>query len=774
MSSEVDGRLYLSAGGGALCADSEIALGWPDEETPWTGLCFEAASETETTVAGLGRGRLVTERLSRDGVELTREVFHPSGHPGALACRLRLTNGTGADLRLSRLTPLSLGADDLSLSEVPAGDWVYLRSPRKKNDMPACVRLGDEGPGIWDAVRGTPETGGQPQGAGGDPPRRYVSSELTALAGGDTAVSFGFLPLDRQLVQSLLTLTPDRTGLESLRLDCLCDGQVVADGAELESQWVLVRFAADLEGAVEAYARCLGQAQSRRDSTHVYPRPPTVWCSWYYYGNGFTQAECEQNLEALERRPLPLDVFLIDECWDTHWGDWSPNVDWPDLAGVAARARDLDMAPGIWVCPVLAEPRSRIHHGHRDWLLRNRDGRPITFSMGGCSNYVLDPTVPAAWEYIRDLFRWLHRDQGYTYFKLDFMRAVGEPGGVFADPGANRAQAFRLALQAVRDGVGDEAYVNVCGGFYGPALGLADGQRSGSDVKSIWPAPPAGEEASGYGPFTIKQNSLRYWMNTLWHNDPDALMVRRRPEPARDEPLSLGLLNEDEALTCALNQYLGGGLVCFTENLAEIDDDRLLLLRHCAPSLDAAAVPRDLMAAPRFPAVFDTAVPPAAAGLEPWHTVAVVNWFDEPRTFQLTLDHQLLGDFAGSTDSFLVGAFAAGWHRVVATGETVEVGPVPPHACEVVKVQAHRPGAAQLVRTDGHFSMGGTELLTWSPRPDGVEFAVDWPWPVPLRLWIRPPAGRAWEGLEPGALAEVCIDGPDRSCGQALRCQPRA
>ncbi|MHC4717504.1 MAG: glycoside hydrolase family 36 protein, partial [Planctomycetota bacterium] len=614
MSSGDDGRVSLSACGGALRADSEIAFGWPDEEAVWLGLRFEADTVGPAAVPGLGAGHLRTGSLVRDGIEVVREVHHPDAQPDAVACRLRLINRTGADLRVSRLTPLSVGADGLRLGETPAGDWVYVRAPRKKNDMPACVRLGDDGPGIWDAVRGTPETGGLPQGAGGVLPQRYVSSELTALTGGGTAAAFGFLPLDRQLVQSLLTLAPDRVRLESLRLDCLCDGQVVADGAQMESQWVVVRFASSLETAVGAYTECLQRAQPRRPSGAVYPRPPTVWCSWYYYGNGFTQEECEANLDALARRPLPIDVFQIDECWDLHWGDWGPNDDWPDLRGVATRARELGMAPGIWVCPVLAEPRCRIHHAHRDWLLRDREGRPITFSMGGMHNYVLDPTVPEAHAYIRSIFHWLRQDLGYTYFKLDFMRAVGEPGGVFADPAVNRAQAFRLALEAVRGGAGDDAYVNVCGGFYGPALGLADAQRSGSDVKSIWPAPPDGEEAAGYGPFAIKQNSLRHWMNDLWHNDPDALMVRRRATAARDEPLSIGLLNGDEALTCALNQYLGGGLVCFTENLAEIDNDRLFLLRHCAPSLDAAAVPRDFHDAPRFPAVFDTAVPPAAAG----------------------------------------------------------------------------------------------------------------------------------------------------------------
>lgn len=458
MNDHGSGYLALSACGGELRAGSEVALGCPGEERVWTDLCFEAGQPTDAEIPGLGSGRLETSRARRDRVEVVCEVFRPDRQPDGAACRLRQINRTAADLNVSRLSPVVIGAGGLSLAGAPAGDWVYLRAPRKKNDMPACVRLGGDGPGICDAVRGTPETGGLP-----------------------------------------------------------------------------------------------------------------------------------------------------------------------------------------------------------------------------------------------------------------------------------------------------------------------DAQRSGSDVKSIWPEPPAGEESEGYGAFAIKQNALRYWMNQLWDNDPDALMVRRRPTPARDERLSLGLLNEDEALTCALNQYLGGGLVCFTENLAEIDDDRLFLLRHCAPSVGAAALPRDTAKPPRFPALFDTAVTPAAPRLDPWHTVGVVNWHDEPHAFQLTLDDRLLGAFAGTAGAFLVSAFSAGWHCVVASGDTIEVGPVSPHGCEVIKVQVNRPDAPQLVRTDGHFSMGGAELSGWSPTDAGIEVQVEWPWPVPLRLWLRPPAGRAFAGLAPDALAELVCDGPVEGLERLLR-----
>ncbi len=306
--------------------------------------------------------------------------------------------------------------------------------------------------------------------------------------------------------------------------------------------------------------------------------------------------------------------------------------------------------------------------------------------------------------------------------------------------------------------------MNVCGGFYGPSLGLADAQRSGSDVKSIWPEAPTGESATGYGPFTIKQNTLRYWMNRLWHIDPDALMVRRRRSPARAEPLSLGLLNDEEALTGALNQYLGGGIVCFTENLAEIDDDRLWLLRHCASSIDSAAIPRDLTMGARFPALFTSTVEPKAKGLPSWVTIGIVNWFDEPRTFEVDLGGDMLPSLHGEEPeevSMLLSQFRTQTSQHVLRGDRVQIGPIAPHGCEVIKVQRASASAPRLLSTDGYFAMGATEITEWSPSADGFDLVVNWPWPTPLSLWIQPLEGQRFEGTaQTGELLRVDLDGP--------------
>lgn len=749
----------VCCGAASLCAGSRVSVSGQADIRPR----FTAGGRRGGHVDGLGPGILEVHTGQSDGLRIQREVFTETQMPRRVAVRLCLRNERSTAVPVDALTPLYAGGENVNLDGIPAGDWVFVRQPRYKNDMPASVRLGSCESGVWDAVRGTEETGGwSSQEATDKFPRSFASAELTLLHAGDAGMMIAVLPLDRQLVRTRLELNGDRRRLEYLRVDCLCDGQVLAPGEDLRSQWVLIDLRPDLYAAVCDYVTALSMASegSRRGRSCV-PARPTVWCSWYYYGNAFTQAEAEANLSALEQCALPFDVFQLDECWDLGFGDWYPNSDWPDLPGFAARCRAAGYIPGLWTCAFLVEPRSRTGFHHPEWLLRRPAGDPVRFSMAGMSNRVLDPTHPEVLDFTEKLYRRLTQEYGFTYHKVDFTRAVVyDPEAVFHDPSKNRAQAYRMGVQAIRRGIGEKAYLNICGGLYGPLIGVADAQRTGSDVKSIWPDPPAGEEASEYGPFTIKQNTLRYWWNELWDNDPDALMVRRRKERYRDQVLSLGLMNDVEALTSTLNQYLGGGLVCVTENLNEIEDDRLLLLRHCAPSVGTAAVPRDLFQGGRFPSIFDTHVRPRAGSLPDWHTVSVVNWSKTERHFRLTLDADLIGGAYRSAQLLMVAAFVGGWQCTVRPGDELEIGPVPAHGCEVIKIQPIEPETACLVRTDGHFSMGGTEVVSWDPQPAGVRMTVDWPWPTELVLHLQPPAGRCFAGGDLDRVLAAKLTGP--------------
>ncbi|MDB2142429.1 hypothetical protein G5B19_22345 [Enterocloster clostridioformis] len=238
---------------------------------------------------------------------------------------------------------------------------------------------------------------------------------------------------------------------------------------------------------------------------------------------------------------------------------------------------------------------------------------------------------------------------------------------------------------------GDDSYFLMCGGLYDPIIGLVDGQRMVADVLSMW---RSGINRDGKSqPFTVKQNMLRYYMNHWWNNDPDALMVRRRREMERELRLTLGLLNEEEVKTAVVNRYLGGGLVCSTEPLASIDDDRLYQLEHILPVMERQVEVRNLFGGGRFPDIADIYLPEKER-----HSFVLINWNDEkemPADFQLA-EKTVSG--LKKDQAYLAAEFYSGCYRTdIKYGDTVYMGVIRSHGSAVFKIQEYDPARPFIV-----------------------------------------------------------------------------
>ena len=683
-------------------------------------------------------GELVEDHNSAMGMEMVRQVWIGDAGDG-LAVRLLLRNRNADAIRLDSLVPLRFdGPGALLIQGATAGGWDVLAQQRLKNGIPTALR-----PGIYDndyahAAKGATELGGTPSGDGS----RVDGIEMDPFClirrrGDETSpiLLIGYLSQTGHCARLLLRWRADgeTTGLESLIAECEFDGTLLPPGGERTSQWCFVRAGHDADELVSDYADRVG----RYHSVMPPPQPaPSVNCSYYFYGPYFREIDFVEDLGYLEGDRIPFDVFLIDECWDMSWGDWEPDENWPSgMKAAADRIRALGYRPAIWTCPFLAKYSSQLARTHPEWLLRLDDGSPHLFFMGGFQNYVLDPTYPGVCDYIEALFRKMTEDWGYTYHKLDFTRAVFlNKRARFHDPTATRLAAYRLGLEAVRRGAGTDAYISVCGGHYGGSLGLADSQRSGSDVTAMWDHPPAMPK--------FKQNLLRSWMNRLWHVDPDAMMVRRRDEPFNDTGharLSLGKFTDDEAETIAVNQYLGGGLVCFTERFLELDADRKALYRHVIPSVGAESVPLDIFS-PDCPSQILTRIQPRCQTLPPWVTLAVINWSDEPREMAVTLGAKVTECLAG--ERFLVyDLIGQEWLGIHGRGGVVELGSQAPHKSRLLRIAPRDGVMPALVGTDLHYSGGGVEIAGWEAGPGQVSGRIATRWDYPVRITAAFPDG---------------------------------
>jgi len=357
----------------------------------------------------------------------------------------------------------------------------------------------------------------------------------------------------------------DRAELDYLTAQCEFDGCMLPAGGERTSQWLLLRIGNDGDNLVADFADRVGRYHGIEKTPEA---APVVACSWYYYAREFGEKDLLENLDYLGKNRMEFDVLLIDDSWDRCWGNWLGNEKWPSgMKTAAEKIKAAGYRPGIWTCPFVVHPRSRPAIEHPEWMLRLEDGTLYTFGSAR-PNYILDPTYPGACEHLEEIFRRLRYDWGFSYFKLDFMQELVEDKRVrFYDRSATRLEAYRRGLEAIRRGVGPDAYVSVCGGHYGGSIGIANSQRSSSDVK------PRG----GINTKVIKQNILRTWMNRLWHVNHDSMRVRRPTDEGQQR------LTDAEVRTLALNQYLGGGMVKLSFVFSELDDYSRSLYRHMIP-----------------------------------------------------------------------------------------------------------------------------------------------------------------------------------------------
>jgi hypothetical protein len=703
---------------------------------------FRNSDEETLRLAG-GDGALTRQLFTAIGLELTREVWR-SGD--AIGIRNKLRNVGAESVRLNALVPLQCDPNKLMVDGLDAGHWRVLAHKRLKNGIPSSFQ-----PGILDedfkhVSRGMTEMGGVQDGVG-----RVEQVEMDPcclIQGNETILLIGFLSQRGHCARILMQVATrdSETQLQTLKAECEFDGVLLPPGGERTSQWIFIKTGHDANALLDDFADRVGIYHGvDRPTEH----PPSVFCSWQFYGESFNEKDFHEDLAHLEKERIPFDVFLIDDCW-TIRGDYDVNEEWPHgMQDAARRIAALGYRPGIWNCPFIARIESKMAKDRPEWLLRLKDGSPHLFYVNG-PNYVLDPTYPGVCDFWEDTFRRMTHDWGFTYHKLDFLRSVFlDPNVKFYNPAATRLEAYQMGLEAIRRGAGPDAYISVCGGHYGASLGLADSQPSGSDVASNWHEPPALPK--------FKQNILRTWMSRLWHVDPDAMMVRRREKVYRETGhgfLSLGKFSDVEAQTIAVNQYVGGGMVCLCEKFSELDGDRKALYRHVIPSIQSPGISLDPFEKV-CPSHILTRVHPLCTSLDPWVTLCVINWLDEPRRMSVALEKAVTASLKG--DQFLVSEFFSQTVLgIFDKGATIDLGKCDPHTSQVVRITPWDGQTPTLAGTDMHFSGGGVELVEWETNDRGIQGKVETRWAHPIRITVALPKD---EGFD---LRTISVSAEDR------------
>ncbi len=556
---------------------------------------------------------------------------------------------------------------------------------------------------------------------------RFLSETVGALVTSEEALVAGGVSLADQFVQVEADLRPGHLGLT---VQAQGDDVPLVAGESRSSEWFYLEWVPlpnrdPLAQYAYAVARQMGVAPLRP--------APSGWSSWYIYGEDVTQADMMENLAAaaMLADELPLDVIQLDQGFESRWGDWTErNEDFPHaLDWLAERIQGSGFTPGLWLGPFAVHPRSTVATEHPAWLLRNHRGHPV--SAGLFSNRffarALDPTHPGVEDYLRELITTAVDEWGYRYLKLDFLYAAALPGERH-NPSMTRAQAYRHAMEIIREAAGAETYLIGCGAPLGPSVGLVDAMRIGPDTAPHWVprVPRFGALFPSDPSLPSLRNSLRNvttraWMHGRWWvNDPDNLMVRG----------SETTLSEEEIQAQLTLQGLTGGVTMLSDNLSTLEPERCALTEPLLPSLVSGMDALDLLRR-EMPRVV---VAPIARPWDNWQLVGLFNWSEKPRERELPRD---LPNFDLKRAYHIVDF----WHQRYLRwepGDPLPTYTLPAHGAVLLGVRVAK-APPQLVGTTFHVSQGG-EVTAISKEDGAISFDLQLGRSAEGEVWLMLPA----------------------------------
>ncbi|MFI5251391.1 MAG: alpha-galactosidase [Bacteroidota bacterium] len=364
---------------------------------------------------------------------------------------------------------------------------------------------------------------------------------------------------------------------------------IIPPRGEWRSDKLMISFGPSPFTLLERYAQacqvfadsvCKPMTPTGRDVVQRKEPAPTGWCSWYYYYQNISEDSILVNLNtaAKELKKSGLSYIQIDDGYQVAAGDWDMNKKFPHgHAWLVQQIHDKGFRAGLWLAPFAVAESSAIYRDHRNWLLKG-DGDTLkqfsTNSWWGGRIYSLDPTIPEAQDWLERLFDKIVNEWGYDYVKIDFLYFAGE--GAKYRRNVSPVEAYRMGLQAIRRGVGEDKFILGCGAPIGASIGYVDGMRIGGDVYAGW---------DGVLPCVNAAAQREFYHNAVWFNDPDCLVVR--------DPLSM-----DQARFWASVIALSGQMNLLSDKLPALPPERMGLLKMTLPSYGAVAEPLDLFEPP--------------------------------------------------------------------------------------------------------------------------------------------------------------------------------
>lgn len=298
------------------------------------------------------------------------------------------------------------------------------------------------------------------------------------------------------------------------------------------------------------------------------------YTSWYNYFSKITEDICLRDLDGMDRAKECVDIFQLDDGFQTATGDWL-SVDkkkFPNgLKNLAQKIHDKGYLAGIWLAPFCAQITSKVAKDHPDWLIKDeKTGKKILRHIGWGGAYAFDIYNEEAREYIKHFFDVILNDWGFDMVKLDFLFTQC----LTPRYGKTRGEIMCDGVDLLREACGDKLILG-CGVPLGACMGIFDACRVTCDVNKVFKGNLLNfvkinnEVPSAQG--AINNTIFRRHLDgRAFCNDPDVLFLRKE---------NLTFTDEQKYLLGKINAVCGNVLFV-SDNAGDYDYKSLTLMKE--------------------------------------------------------------------------------------------------------------------------------------------------------------------------------------------------
>ena len=320
------------------------------------------------------------------------------------------------------------------------------------------------------------------------------------------------------------------------------------------------------------------------------------WESWYNHYADINNELIKGDLESLSHtenliKTHFLDnkkpcVFQVDDGWEISLGDWDARrTRFPGgMTALASSISEKGYVPGLWMAPFIIDWRSEFAKSHRDWILRDKKGKPIAAGLNplwGDTFGKEQPSLP--WSYFcfdlsrDDVLAYLDHlidtavnEWGFRYLKLDFLFA-GMIYGKFTNGGAAYKwydRAVKVLTKRTVNKKGENVAYLGCGMPFEASFNAFPLSRIGPDTKEDWDVAWMKEAhfPSRTSAFVNMQSTLghAFWNQGVYINDPDVVFLRY-------ENISL---DDKEKILISMVNYLFASQIMHSDDPVHFDAEK--------------------------------------------------------------------------------------------------------------------------------------------------------------------------------------------------------